>query len=155
QALLRAVPDNVFVDINLREAWWSKELVRECLLAARWGKLNLWEMEQIGYRREQGEQRIEKMGRDFDLEYLVVSCGSDGAYLCSRESGMHFERAAPQPQVVDTVGAGDAFSAMVIHGLCNDMLAAEILSKAQRFAAAIVGRRGAIVHDRSFYREFL
>lgn len=153
-ALLVAAPDCVFVDINLREPWWSRDVVMEALHTARWGKLNLNEMRQIGYQGGDTEQLIERMRGDFDLDQLIVTCGSDGAYLCCRDSGMHFEPAAPQSHVIDTVGAGDAFSAMAIHGLCSGLPAAEILHTAQRFAAAIVGQRGALVHERSFYRGY-
>jgi fructokinase len=57
--------------------------------------------------------------------------------------------------VVDTVGAGDAFAAVFIAGLLSGWPAQLTLARAQRFAAAIVGRRGATVSDRGFYREFL
>ena len=61
----------------------------------------------------------------------------------------------PCVDVIDTVGAGDAFAAVMIVGLAGDWPAALTLERAQQFAAAIVGRRGATVADRGFYREFL
>lgn len=153
-ALRTAAPDCTFVDINLREPWWSRDVVLTCLQGARWGKLNLDEMQQLGYDVSEPEQAVDAMRNDFDLDQLIVTCGGDGAWLCCRDTGMHFAPAVPQPHMVDTVGAGDAFSAMVIHGLCSGLPAAEILHKAQGFAAAIVGQRGAIVHDRHFYRDY-
>src|SRR5690606_30433519 len=152
--LVEAAPDCVFVDINLREPWWSTDVVIDCLRGARWGKLNLDELRQLGYRGAGKESLIQQLQQDFDLDQLVVTCGSAGAYLSCRDTGMHFEPAAAQEHVVDTVGAGDAFSAMMIHGLCSGLPAAEILHKAQKFAAAIVGQRGAIVRDRDFYRGY-
>lgn len=152
--LVEAAPDCVFVDINLREPWWSRDVVTDCLRRARWGKLNLDELRLLGYRGAGKESLIEQLRQDFDLDQVVVTCGSAGAYLSCRDSGMHFEPAAAQEHVVDTVGAGDAFSAMMIHGLCSGLSAAEILHKAQKFAAAIVGQRGAIVRDRDFYRGY-
>ena len=152
--LVAAAPDCVFVDINLRQPWWSRDVVIDCLRGARWGKLNLDELGLLGYDGADREAAINQLREDFDLEQVVVTCGSAGAYLSCRDSGMHFEPAAPQARVVDTVGAGDAFSAMMIHGLCSGLPAGEILHKAQHFAAAIVGQRGAIVSDRGFYKDF-
>jgi fructokinase len=56
--------------------------------------------------------------------------------------------------VVDSVGAGDAFSAMYIHGLQAGWTLATTLAKAQQFASAVLGQRGATVQDPLFYQRF-
>jgi fructokinase len=56
--------------------------------------------------------------------------------------------------VVDTVGAGDAFSAMCLHGLLTGRTWAESLPSAVRFAAKICGLRGATTTDKQIYAEF-
>jgi len=57
--------------------------------------------------------------------------------------------------VVDTVGAGDAFTSVTILGLLQDWPLQQTLDRAQTFASAVVGVRGATVQDRDFYRPFL
>jgi fructokinase len=56
--------------------------------------------------------------------------------------------------VVDTVGAGDAFSSVMILGISRDWPLQLSLDRAQQFASAVVGQRGATVHDRRFYQPF-
>jgi fructokinase len=60
-----------------------------------------------------------------------------------------------QVRVVDTVGAGDAFSAVMIHGLRRGWRLATALDRALAFAAAICGQRGATVAEPDFYAPFL
>ena len=58
-----------------------------------------------------------------------------------------------QVKVIDTVGAGDAFSAVLLWGLVRNWPLKKTMEKAQIFASAIVGIKGAIVADKDFYRE--
>ena len=58
-------------------------------------------------------------------------------------------------EVIDTVGAGDAFSAAMILGLTSGWALDLALRGAQGFASALVARRGATLDDRGFYRNFL
>ncbi|HCD05221.1 MAG TPA: carbohydrate kinase, partial [Methylophaga sp.] len=57
-------------------------------------------------------------------------------------------------KLVDTVGAGDAFSAMYIHGLLAGWPVQKILLHAQQFASKVIGLRGAVSEDPAFYSEF-
>ncbi|MEW8432329.1 MAG: carbohydrate kinase family protein, partial [gamma proteobacterium symbiont of Ctena orbiculata] len=57
--------------------------------------------------------------------------------------------------VVDTVGAGDALSSVIILGLELGWPLQLTLERAQGFASAIVGRRGAVVDEAVFYRGFV
>lgn len=63
---------------------------------------------------------------------------------------------APRPdtEVVDTVGAGDAFSAVLLLGLSSEWPLPLTLQRAQEFAAAVVGCRGATIADPDFYKAF-
>jgi fructokinase len=59
------------------------------------------------------------------------------------------------PHILDTVGAGDAFSAVFIVGLLREWEISLTLRRAHRFAAAICQIRGAIPEDKEFYKPFL
>jgi fructokinase len=52
---------------------------------------------------------------------------------------------------VDTVGAGDAFAAVLLLGLQQEWPLEMTLQRAQALASALVGRRGATVADKTFY----
>jgi fructokinase len=84
----------------------------------------------------------------FDLETLVVTRGEEGAVACDRQQ-QHFVAVKPPESiaVVDTVGAGDAFAAILLLGLSRQWSLATILERAQAFACAVVGKRGATVAD--------
>jgi fructokinase len=60
---------------------------------------------------------------------------------------------APDVEVVDTVGAGDAFSAAVIVGLLEGWDSARILHRGLRLAAAVCRIPGAIPSNSTFYRR--
>ena len=63
-------------------------------------------------------------------------------------------RPASETKIVDTVGAGDAFSSVLILGQLRDWPLERTLEKAQEFAAAIVGLRGATTTERIVYERF-
>ena len=56
--------------------------------------------------------------------------------------------------VIDTVGAGDAFTSVIILGLLRDWPLQLTLERAQDFASALIGIRGATLQDKAFYRAF-
>ncbi len=90
----------------------------------------------------------------FDLETLVVTRGEEDAVACDRQH--HFVAVKPPESiaVVDTVGAGDAFAALLLLGLSKQWPLETTLERAQTFACVLVGKRGATVADREFYRAF-
>lgn len=72
------------------------------------------------------------------------------------EGGEVFEtRPGPAIEVVDTVGAGDALASVMILGMLRGWAMQTALDRAQSFASAIVGRRGATVSDSDFYAPFI
>ena len=82
--------------------------------------------------------------------------GQTGAIAVSRDQEVL--QVKPQTQtsaLVDTVGAGDAFSSVVVLGLSHGWPMQQILERAQAFASAIIGIRGATSYERSFYQPFL
>jgi fructokinase len=57
--------------------------------------------------------------------------------------------------VVDTVGAGDAFASVLLLGINQDWPLQQAMERAQAFASALVGQRGATVQDTHFYQAFV
>lgn len=154
ESLVEQAGVSVFVDINLRDPWWKRSVVEARLKQARWGKLNLHELDALGYNPSTLKDAMARMQNDFELEQVIVTCGENGVKLRCCNGNFHSQSALIRPQPIDTVGAGDAFSAMYIHGLGQGWTVEENLTRAQQFASKIVGRRGAIVLDRKFYRAF-
>lgn len=160
-ALTRLVENEglpAFVDVNLRDPWWDRETVLGMLARARWAKLNADELTTFvpGAEKDRAGTVVaaEALRRQHGLELLVVTLGAKGALISSPDGTV--EAAAPRPEaVVDTVGAGDAFSAVTIYGLHQGWSPATMLERALAFASAVVAQRGATSKDRTLYQTRL
>ncbi len=145
---------SIFLDVNLRAPWYNHEALTNWLTQARWVKLNQHELQQLGFASGDMQQDMEQCQVKHELELLIVTRGEAGAIVRSRDGKLHSVTPPDSQQFVDTVGAGDAFTAVFLHGLISDWPLTRILDAAQQFAAAVVGLRGAISHDPEFYRTF-
>jgi fructokinase len=77
----------------------------------------------------------------YDIRYVVYTLGSQGSMIVSRDEYSFVT--APQVKVADTVGAGDAFTALFAAGLLKKMPLAEIHRKATEIAAWVCTQKGA------------
>lgn len=88
--------------------------------------------------------------------WILVTHGGDGAALWSAEGRCHASVAAPRiTSLVDTVGAGDAFSAYMLAALVHGQSAHQALAAAVAFASTSVGWRGAVPDDLGVYDGLL
>ncbi len=154
-ALKAGGPSTVFVDVNLRDPWWSVEVVREMVRAADWVKLNRDELALLAGGSDALSERARRFRAENGLAGLVVTLGARGAMGFAGDDEV--AEAAPPPalRVVDAVGAGDAFAAVLILGIAEDWPLAVTLERAQEFASRVVQQRGATAADRDFYLPFL
>lgn len=142
----------VFMDVNLRAPWWSRDSVLELVDEAHWVKLNANELAFLGGGGDGlRAQATEFIGRH-SLQGLVLTLGERGAIAVTDQG--EYAQSAPSTAlaVTDTVGAGDAFTAVFITGLINRWPLPQTMQRAQAFASSIVQRRGATVHDPAFYK---
>jgi len=156
EGLIRQNRCPVFVDLNLRSPWWRAEEIPAVLYAARYVKLNRHELRQL-VADDDGDlpRQCGQLGRQYGLDLLCITDGANGASLWCGDDSWHTVRPAGDTPVVDTVGAGDAFTAVLLLGLLRHWPLAVTLRRAQDFASAIVGHRGATVNDPDFYLHFL
>lgn len=154
-ALLEATEASVFVDVNLRKPWYDSAYILQLLENSRWCKINEEELFELASNDEGlGCDAVAQhlAGRLFNT--LFVTRGKMGAIAVTKEG----DRADIQPEsevtVVDTIGAGDAFCSILILGLLREWDVPTILSRAQDFASAVVGIRGAVSTDEHFYQQF-
>lgn len=141
----------VFLDVNLRPPWWNLAQLERLLATANWVKLNRDELDTLMPGPGTPEQRAQALCQRFDLQMAIVTLGANGAFVTG--PGLAPVRAIPPPAltVVDTVGAGDAFAAVMLLGLLHAWPPALSLERAQAFAARLVGCRGATQSDTNFY----
>jgi fructokinase len=141
-----------FVDINLRSPWWDGESVQQMLAGARWTKLNEDELKLIAPTGVGDDQALQGLLAD-RIRFVALTRGEAGASIISAE-GRHDVQPSAALSVVDAVGAGDAFCSVLLAGIIRHWPIPVMLERAQQFASAIVGIRGATSRDRDFYRPF-
>jgi len=146
---------SIFLDVNLRTPWWNLKTVELLLKEISWLKLNEEELSLIVPQESNIESRIKYLLSTFLLNNITLTQGKAGA-ISFQSNGIQEQIIPSQTtQIVDTVGAGDAFSSVLILGIIKDWNTAKTLVRAQEFASAIVGIRGATIQDKSFYEYFL
>lgn len=133
-------------DVNLRPGCWDAALVGELIGLATVVKLNDHEQNTLATALDLPVASIERFARAMAARYrlrgVCVTRGPGGAALFLDDE--YREAPASPVQLVDTVGAGDAFSAALAYGLMEGWPVAEILDVATRLAAFVVSRAGAI-----------
>lgn len=144
----------IFLDVNLRAPWWQPEEVFHWLQQARWVKLNQDELRLLGFDSDDLRQAMTQLQQRFQLEQVILTRGEAGTSVCTAGGEFHAAAAEQLGRFVDTVGAGDAFTAIYIHGLRAGWSIPRTLEVAQRFAGKVIGLRGATTTDPEFYRDF-
>lgn len=156
--MLRAEALPLFMDVNLRDPWWQRSWVDDALRRARWAKLNEHELRILSGQEGAADYDIKAQAallrQAFGLDRLVVTRGEAGALLLS-EVAVVETMSGDNGEVVDTVGAGDAFSAVTIMGLLRDWPLEILAQRAVDFAGAVCRTRGATTRDQDLYRHYL
>ena len=139
-SFLDAMPDGggrlkVF-DINLRQKYYSKQIIEESLKECNILKINDEELiilnNIFGYKDLEIQENCNKIIQDFKLKEIIVTCGAKGSYVASTEGTFNFEP-TPKIKVADTVGAGDSFTA----AYCSATLAGKNCIEAHKLAVEV------------------
>lgn len=144
----------IFVDINLRPPWWDPERVEWLLDIADVVKLNALELSELARRDDREESQAHEVLDRSRADQLWVTRGAHGAAVYLPGGSRHETRAGRPSGVVDTVGAGDAFSSVLLLGQLESWNLTDTLARARELAAAVVGIRGATSENRAFYEQF-
>lgn len=132
------------LDLNLRQTYYGREIVRDLLRLSRVLKLNGEELLTVArlFSISGAETDILVRLRDlFSLDLIALTKGEKGSRLLGRD-GDSVHPGFPV-DVADTVGAGDAFSAALVMGLLKHKNLDEINERANRVASFICSHRGA------------
>jgi fructokinase len=134
-----------FYDLNLRPGADSPKLVCKLLQSADVVKVNEEELRRV-HEFVGLPLNIEAFCREGSAQYgwqaVAVTLGDRGCAVLA--GGQYVEAAVHAVEVVDTVGAGDAFAAAFVHGLSLSWPTAEIACFANRVGALVASRHGAI-----------
>jgi len=154
RTLRERIDPAVFLDVNLRDPWWDEATLHRLLAGATWVKLNADELQLLAPAGVDVETRAQALLDAYDLQLVIATLGAQGALALG--AGGERGRVAPDADVtvVDAVGAGDGFASVLILSLLQGWPLELGLTRAQTFASAMVGRRGATVRDAGFYAAF-
>ena len=144
---LDATPENCLrvFDVNLRPPFWNDEVIVESLKRTEILKLNedelpiLQESCQIAGDKNQA---MWSLIRQYSLKLIALTEGSQGATLVSA-NGESSHHPGIATEIVDTVGAGDAFTATLVAGLLEKMPLDKINAWAAKVAAYVCTQSGA------------
>ncbi len=132
-------------DINLRPPHYSREIVINSLEQANVLKLNDGELPllaaMLGLSGDTTTMLQEVRAR-FALDLVIFTCGAQGSRLITSEWDVSHPGCTVK--VADTVGAGDAFTAVVMVGLLRSLPLGRIQELANRAAAFVCSQPGAV-----------
>jgi len=144
---LSLVPEKALkiFDINLRQNFYSKQLINESLLISNVLKINDEELLIIaklyGWQGDE-EYLCRKLLESYELKLLAYTCGASGSYLYSKDDKSFIK--SPVVKVKDTVGAGDSFTAALMVSLLNGYALSECHSLAVDISAFLCENEGAM-----------
>ena len=135
------------LDINLRAPFYDDSLIRDSITHCSVLKLSDEELERVTHACELDSSladtvALEELRSNFGLDLVVMTRGAEGAVLISEEGLV--EHPGEPATVVDTVGAGDSFTASMTLGLLEGKEYPQILKDACRLAAGVCSHAGAV-----------
>jgi len=133
-------------DINLRQAFYGSDIIRDMLDLCQVLKLNDEELPILAQMLQmEGEEQdlLSQLQQRYDLQVIVLTKGAAGSMLFSADQVSH-QRIESELEIADTVGAGDAFTAAVCVGLLQKRDLDTINRAASRLAAYVCTQHGAM-----------
>jgi len=138
-------PDSLRIfDINLRQDFYSREIIESSLRRANILKLSDEELPVLAAMFDlpgDASAQLRRLRELFDLRLVAYTRGGSGSLLLTAtESSDHL---GLPTEVLDTVGAGDSFTATLCTGLLQNLPLAEINICANQVAAFVCSQAGA------------
>ncbi|VXC40572.1 PfkB family carbohydrate kinase [Massilia sp. 9I] len=157
-----------YLDLNLRDGQVDERVVTRSLQAANIAKVNEEELQAMfgwyfqikpedpALAAEEVHASCQALLQMFSLDALIVTLGHRGSVYFGADGQVLITRDTPAPPfVIDTVGAGDAFSAIFLLGKMRGWPLDVSLARANEFAGAICAIPGAVPRDLGFYDQWM
>ena len=148
QKFLDATPADCLkiFDINLRQQFYTQEILRESFQRCNILKINDEELVLIGrmfgYPGLDIENKCWLILGKYNLDMLVLTCGTNGSYVFT-PGHVSFQE-TPKVKVADTVGAGDSFTGSFVGSILNGKSVPEAHQTAVKVSAYVCTQNGAM-----------
>ena len=148
QKFLDATPHDCLkiFDINLRQQFYTQEILRESFQRCNILKINDEELVLIGrmfgYPGLDIENKCWLILGKYNLDMLVLTCGTNGSYVFT-PGHVSFQE-TPKVKVADTVGAGDSFTGSFVGSILNGKSVSEAHRTAVQVSAYVCTQNGAM-----------
>lgn len=144
---LKLVPSECLkvCDLNLRQHFYSQEVIESSLRHANVLKINDEEIAELKVLfRLQGDDLTlsQYFIRHYNLVMVALTRGKSGSMLVTNTG--YSEMKTPDVEVADTVGAGDSFTAAITMGLLEKMTLEKLHERAVKVSAFVCSRPGAM-----------
>ena len=141
-------------DVNLRQQFWTNDIIVDSLNAANVLKLNQDELPIVAAAvgiSGSVDVAVDELLRAFGLRMVVLTRGSEGSLLATKTERDTI--AAESVELVDAVGAGDAFTACVTMGMLHNLDLPVINRLASKLAARVCEHSGAVSSTGQQFRD--
>ena len=141
-------------DINLRQNFYSRQVIESSLQRTDILKLNEEELPVLARLLElkgPSDKWLAALIKLYHLKMAILSRGDSGSLLMTPEDSS--EHSGIVTHLEDTIGAGDAFTAVVAIGYLRGMALDDINEQANRIAAYVCSQQGGMPHVPEFLKE--
>ena len=142
-------------DINLRQNFYTKEVLRESFEKCNVLKINDEELITIsrmfGYPGIDLQDKCWILLAKYNLKMLILTCGTNGSYVFT-PGAVSFQE-TPKVPIADTVGAGDSFTAAFCASILNGKSIPEAHKLAVEVSAYVCTQSGAMPELPEVLRE--
>lgn len=157
EALRLVGPDCLVVyDVNLRQRWYQRAWIEESLALAKVVKLNADEVKVLAELLETPSAEhlafAQSIQERYQVEVVCITRGAEGCLLVEADAVV--DRAGVAVAVVDAVGAGDAFTAALIHARLHRWPLMAQATFANQVGALVASRPGAMPTLRAEFAQF-
>ena len=145
---LDAVPEDCLkvFDINLRQSFYSKEIIEDSMRRCDILKINDEELEIVkemfGLEDLPTEGLCRSIIDEYGLKMLILTCGVNGSHVFSGDVSSFIE--TPKVKVADTVGAGDSFTGAFVASILKGKTVREAHEAAVKVSAFVCTQSGAM-----------
>jgi len=134
-------------DINLRQNFYSREIISDSLLAADVLKLNDEECAVLADMFDMPgtpEDTVASLQKQFNLKYIILTLGANGSAIYDGQAPMKYYPVAPCPKIEDTVGCGDSFLAAWLLAILEGKDLDTAMRRASEVSAYVASQKGAM-----------